>query len=198
MSDETADPGAREPTPASRGYHKLAHALDEFALDPTGLQCADLGCSTGGFVDCLLRRGAETVYAVDTAYGELAYRLRTDDRVIVLERTNALHVEPPKLVDLVTIDLGWTRQAKAIAAAQRWLKPSGRIVTLIKPHYELDTDELDRIAPGRVLADDDAERIAREVAESLPGFVRMTRSPIRGGARRKGPGNLEWLALLEL
>ena len=79
---------------ASRGGLKLAAALDRFGVDVTGATCADLGCSTGGFVDCLLQRGATLVFAVDTAYGELAWKLRQDERVTVMERTNALHAAP--------------------------------------------------------------------------------------------------------
>lgn len=195
----TADPHQQPPgpSPASRGLHKLAHALDEFGIDVAGLVCADLGCSTGGFVDCLLRRGATRVYAVDTAYGELDYRLRTDPRVVVMERTNALHAEPAERVDLVTIDLGWTRQDKAIPAARLWLRPGGRIVSLVKPHYEVDTAELDRIAPGRVLPDEVARDIAERVTRNIDGFRALTASPIRGGAKRKGAGNMEWLALIQ-
>lgn len=127
---------------ASRGGLKLRAALDAFHLNPTGWWCADLGCSTGGFTDCLLRAGAERVAAVDTAYGELAWTLRNDPRVIVMERTNALHASPPETfaqrggADLVTLDLSWTRQELAVPAAARWVRPGGTIVTLIKPHYE--------------------------------------------------------------
>ncbi len=111
----------------SRGGLKLAAALDAFSIDPTGLTCADLGCSTGGFADCLLQRGAGRVYAMDTAYGALAWKLRQDARVTVLERTNALHFDPWTQIagftgcELVTVDLGWTRQVRALAAARRWL-----------------------------------------------------------------------------
>jgi len=193
------DPGAF----ASRGGLKLASALDHFGINPSGLICADLGCSTGGFTDCLLQRGAAKVYAVDTAYGELAWKLRSDDRVVVMERTNALHAPAPEPVSLVTIDLGWTRQSKAIPTALRWLAPGGRILTLIKPHYEIDTEELDRIAPGRVLDEHDAERIAHGVAEQLVEVGARTlgivKSPILGGAGKKsrGKGNAEWIALVE-
>src|SRR5580765_4217849 len=123
---------------ASRSGHKLAAALDRFAMDPAGNTCADLGSTVGGFVDVLLRRGAAKVYAIDTGYGVLAYRLRTDARVIVMERTNAMHVELPERMDLVTIDVAWTRQQQILPAAMRLLKPDGRIITLIKPHYEAD------------------------------------------------------------
>src|SRR5882724_2438094 len=88
----------------SRGGLKLAHALREFGVAVRGLVCADLGASTGGFTDCLLQHGAAKVYAVDTAYGELAWKLRQDPRVVVIERSNALHVEARELVDLVVAD----------------------------------------------------------------------------------------------
>ncbi|MEX0741664.1 MAG: SAM-dependent methyltransferase [Phycisphaeraceae bacterium] len=131
----------------SRGGLKLAAALDAFGVDPSGWVCADLGCSTGGFTDCLLQRGAAHVYAVDTAYGELAWKLRQDERVTVIERTNALHYDPWRELadsgfagcDLVVMDLGWTLQARAVPAALRWLRaegPAGGVISLVKPHYE--------------------------------------------------------------
>lgn len=176
----------------SRGGLKLDAALDHFNLDLTDCIGADLGCSTGGFVDAQLQRGATKVYAVDTAYGELAWKLRSDDRVVVLERSNALHTEPPDgpVCDLVSLDLGWTKQDKAIPAALRWLndQPTARIVTLIKPHYE----------SGRHgLTDDEADAETQRVIDDvLPGLgvevLGHIRSPIHGG---KG-GNMEHLALL--
>ena len=93
----------------SRGGLKLEAALDAFQVDPTNRICADLGASTGGFTDCLLQRDAASVIAIDTGYGVLAWKLRSDDRVTVMERTNALHAPaPPEPVDLVVIDLAWT------------------------------------------------------------------------------------------
>ena len=121
---------------ASRGGLKLEAALDHFKLDPAGWTCADFGSNVGGFVDCLLQRGAAKVYALDTAYGVLDYRLRRTERVVVMERTNALHAELPEPVDLVTIDTGWTRQQHILPAAARATKTAGRVLTLVKPHYE--------------------------------------------------------------
>lgn len=189
---------------ASRGGLKLDQALAESGIDVTGLTCADLGCSTGGFVSCLLHRGASSVYAVDTGYGVLDYGLRQDDRVVVMERSNALHVETPKKVDLVSIDLGWTKQQKALAAALNWLKPTGRIITLIKPHYEQPRDTPTRKGRGQpkpeplTLGESHAitERVLNNVAadESLGlSVLGWCDSPIRGA---KG-GNLEQLAWLE-
>jgi len=194
-------PGPEDRPYVSRGGLKLAHALDEFGIEPAGMTCADLGSSTGGFTDCLLRRGAARVYAVDTAYGELAWTLRNDPRVVVMERTNALHANPPEQVDLIVIDLGWTRQQRAIGAAIRWTAPGARIVSLIKPHYELGGDRVARAGSQGVLRDDLAERVAHETAASLPELgvrvLALTRSPIRGGRKGRGTGNAEWLVLCE-
>lgn len=199
MADPTEP--APEPTFVSRGGLKLRHALAAFALDITGFVCADLGCSTGGFTDCLLQHGAAKVHSVDTAYGELAWKLRQDPRVVVHERSNALHFEPAECVDLVVIDLGWTPQRLALPAAAKWLKPGGRIITLVKPHYETDKSEL---GPKGVLDPDRAEEIAEQVRDNLPamGFAVQgwTKSPVLGGAtgkkKRKGSGNPEWLAFV--
>src|SRR5437762_12897685 len=103
----------------SRAGQKLEHALTSFAIDVKGLTCADLGCSTGGFTDCLLQRGAAKVYAVDTGYGVLDWKLRKDARVVVMERTNAMHVMLPEPVDLVTIDVAGTRPRLILPDAAR-------------------------------------------------------------------------------
>ncbi len=175
----------------SRGGDKLAAALTHFKLDVVGLVCADLGSHVGGFVDCLLRNGAAKVYSVDTSYGTLAWTLRKDDRVVVLERTNAMHVTLPEPVDLVTIDVGWTRQAKILPAAARIIKPEGRVVTLLKPHYESAKESLiDGVLPD--------ERITG-VVESVKTAIQRDgwsieaeiESPLRGHG-----GNREFLLML--
>ncbi len=192
-----AQAGAGGPAAASpfvsRGGLKLDAAIEHFGLDIKGWIGADLGCSTGGFVDCQLQRGASKVYAVDTAYGELAWKLRSDDRVVVIERSNALHTTPPDgpVCDLVSLDLGWTKQDKAIPAALRWLndKPTARIVSLIKPHYESGRHGLTDQE-----ADTETQRVIDDVLPSLGVEVLgHIRSPIHGG---KG-GNMEHLALLK-
>lgn len=188
----------------SRGGLKLAAALEVFALDVTGFVCADLGCNVGGFTDCLLQRGAAKVYAVDTGYGELAWKLRNDRRVVVAERTNALHVDvestignPQSPIHLVAIDLGWTPQRHAIPAALRW-QPR-QIITLVKPHYEA-TDQQKRGKRG-IMADEEAAAIAERVLDELPALgVRVVGhilSPVRGGAGKGKRGNVEYLALVE-
>ena len=203
----------------SRAGLKLDHALREFNFDVTGKSCADFGCNVGGFTDCLLQRGAVKVYAIDTGYGVLAYKLRIDPRVTVMERTNALHAPPPSpppapppprppppapapgnLVDLVTIDLAWTPQRHAIPAALRWLKPDGRIVTLVKPHYELDDAEKERLLVDGQLPQSEAPRILERVLASMSQWgvqpLQHTRSPITGGkSSQKGEGNIEYVVL---
>ncbi len=183
-----------------RGGLKLRHALDTFAIDVSGLTCADLGANVGGFTDCLLQAGATKVYAVDTGYGTLAWMLRKDPRVVVMERTNALHAAPSEPADLIAIHLGWTPQPQPNPPALRWLKPAGRIVTLIKPHYELHADEKLLLLDG-VLDEQDAKRIAERTAAELPSLgtrvLGITKSPITGGASKGNKhGNAEWLALL--
>ncbi|MBI4618454.1 MAG: methyltransferase domain-containing protein [Planctomycetes bacterium] len=151
----------------------------------TGFAAADLGSNIGGFVDCLLRRGTRKVYSVDTSYGTLAWRLRNDERVVVLERTNALHVELPEPVDLVTVDVGWTPQARILPAARRLLAPGGRILSLVKPQYEADREEL---AHGFVRPDA-LERVLDRVRSAVRdlGFpeTRWIECPLGGGERNR-------------
>jgi 23S rRNA (cytidine1920-2'-O)/16S rRNA (cytidine1409-2'-O)-methyltransferase len=197
-----------EPIPfVSRGGLKLAAALDAFAISPAGLVCADLGCNVGGFTDCLLQRGAAKVHSVDTAYGQLAWKLRNDGRVAVHERTNALHFEPASLpgfgrCGLVVIDLGWSRQQHAVPAALRWLAMEGtaRIITLIKPHYESTWKEAGKDGRKGVLTDDDSQRICNETLAAMSSMgvdvLGCVTSPIRGGGGRGREGNVEYLAML--
>jgi 23S rRNA (cytidine1920-2'-O)/16S rRNA (cytidine1409-2'-O)-methyltransferase len=188
----------------SRGGLKLRHALDTFQLAVTGLGCADFGASTGGFTDCLLQAGAAHVTAIDTAYGEFAWKLRNDPRVTLLERTNALHAPPPadpEKPDLIVIDLGWTPQRLAIPAALRWLRadPDARIITLIKPHYELAAYDPAALPRGAILDDARAEQVVQQILASLPALgvtvLGCTKSPITG-SKGSPRGNPEWLALL--
>ncbi len=188
----------------SRGGLKLRHALEAFGVDVGGMRCADFGCNVGGFTDCLLQRGAAHVIALDTGYGTLAWKLRQNARVKVRERENALHAAVPgeaDRVDLVVIDMGWTPQRLCVPVAVKWLKPAGRIITLVKPHYEVVGTEKSLLREG-VLSEEDGERVARRTIEAMSGMgVRVLgdiESPIVGG-KTKGNvvGNREWLVMVE-
>ena len=175
----------------SRAGQKLEHALETFAIDPAGWICADLGSNVGGFVDCLLQRGAAKVYSIDTGYGVLAWKLRKDPRVIVMERTNAMHATIPEAVRLVTIDVAWTKQKHILPAARRMLGRDGICISLIKPHYEADA----KLLKGGVLSPEHVESVIASLKPdfSQTGFelVQIARSPILGAR-----GNAESLALL--
>ncbi len=177
---------------ASRAGLKLDHAMQSAGIDPAGWTCADLGSNAGGFVDCLLQRGAARVYAIDTGYGMLDYRLRIDPRVVVMERTNAMHAAIPEPVRLITIDVAWTRQRHILPAARRLLGADGQVITLIKPHYESDRRRLSR----GVLPEEQLEPVLQAVRGEIitAGFeiLDVFPSPIKGGK-----GNREFLAWLK-
>ena len=176
---------------ASRAGLKLEHALAHFRIEVSGRVCADLGSNVGGFVDCLLRRGAAKVYAVEKGYGVLEWRLRKDPRVVVMERTNAMHVKLPEPVSLVTIDVAWTRQRNILPAARLLLGAGGIVVTLIKPHYEAVAGKLRK----GILPEAEVDAVVNAVLQDAydAGFDTegTTRSPIAGGE-----GNVEVLAKL--
>lgn len=175
----------------SRAGQKLDHALHTFGIDVTGLTCADLGSNTGGFVDCLLQRGAAKVYAIDTGYGVLEWKLRKDPRVIVMERTNAIHVELPEKVRFISIDVAWTKQRIILPAARRLLSDDGNVVTLIKPHYEADPKLLRKGILQPQELETVLDRVKGEIAAS--GFMLLSciPSPVKGSK-----GNVEFLAHL--
>jgi len=178
-----------------RGGHKLAAALDAFGLDVHGRIAADVGASTGGFTDCLLQRGAARVYAIDVGYGQLAWKLRRDPRVVVMERTNARYLERlPEEVDLVTVDVSFISLRLILPVVRRWLKPGGRIVTLIKPQFEAGREQ---VGKGGVVRDPAVHRavvegLAAWSAERGLALQGLIRSPLIGPA-----GNVEFLALWE-
>lgn len=187
---------AAKPRFVSRGGEKLDHALDRFGLDVTGFVAADLGASTGGFTDCLLQRGARRVYAVDVGYGQLAERLRLDERVVVLDRTNARNLsELPEPVDLVAIDVSFISLALVLPTARRVLREGGVCVPLVKPQFEAGPKA---VGKGGVVRDPTVHRrVLVEVAgvANEAGFavVDLTSSPLLGPA-----GNREFLALLRI
>ena len=179
----------------SRGGLKLAGALDHFALAVRDLVCIDVGASTGGFTDCLLQRGAQRVYALDVGYGQLDYRLRNDERVVVMERFNARHLVPedvPEACDLATFDVSFISLGKVVPAVASVIRPGGRLVTLIKPQFEVGKG---RVGKGGVVRDEQlrrqviSERIADLEAAGLLGQGWID-APIAGAQ-----GNLEALAL---
>ena len=186
----------------SRGGFKLEHALKEFLLDVTGITAIDLGASTGGFTDCLLQNGATKVFAVDVGHGQLAWKLRNHPQVVVMEQTNARELTPARFpkpfspVDVIVIDCSFISLRKILPPAVALLRPSGRIVALIKPQFEAGKAEADK---GAGVITDPAvhERVVRELEEftgSIPGLTwrSMTPSPLLGPA-----GNREFLALIE-
>lgn len=162
-----------------------------FGIDVAGLVCADLGSNTGGFVDCLLQRGAAKVYSVDTGYGVLDYGLRKDPRVVVMERTNAMHVTLPEKPSFVSIDVSWTRQKHILPAARRLLGSAGQVVSLIKPHYEAQAAMLRK---GILLEEhlpEVLEVVKADIAAAGFELLGLTDSPILGAK-----GNRELLAWL--
>lgn len=186
----------------SRGGHKLEHALEHFRVEVKGSTCIDLGASTGGFTDCLLQRGVARVCSVDVGQGQLAWKLRQDSRVAVLERTNARELTPAGLpagffpADLVVIDCSFISLRKIIPAAVAMLRPCGRIVALVKPQFEAGKDEASR--GGGVIRDPAIhQRVLTELeqfvqADSDLRWIGSVESPLLGPA-----GNKEFLALLE-
>jgi len=137
----------------SRGGLKLEAALKEFGIDIKGLVCLDAGASTGGFTDCLLQHGASKVYAVDVGYGQFAWKLRQDPRVVVIERTNIRHMPAealPEKVDLVTVDVSFISLKIVVPAVLKFLKRRARILTLIKPQFEVGKG---KVGKGGVVRD---------------------------------------------
>lgn len=177
----------------SRGGLKLARALDEFGFDVTDLIAIDVGASTGGFTDCLLQRGARKVYAVDVGYGQLAWKLRQDPRVVNLEKTNIRYLEPDSLAEppgLAVIDASFISLDKVLPPTLRLIRQGGAVVALIKPQFEVGKGE---VGKGGVVRDEGKHRdvVASVVAlaESLGLVVcGVTESPILGPK-----GNREFL-----
>lgn len=186
----------------SRGGYKLEHALRHFALNVAGAVAVDLGASTGGFTDCLLQHGAARVYAVDVGRGQLHWKLRQDPRVVVLEGCNARHLTPARLpppfggADVVTVDCSFISLRLVLPPAVALLRPSGKLIALVKPQFEAGRAEVargagvirDPVVHARVLA------AFETFVATLPGmrWRGVTPSPLLGPA-----GNREFLALLE-
>lgn len=208
VDDEVADkPGRRVAAEAtlrlrsrlpyvSRGGLKLEAALDAFGLAVAGWVAADVGASTGGFTDCLLQRGAARVYAIDVGYGQLAWTLRQNPRVVVMERTNVRFLESlPEPVDLATVDVSFIGLELVLPIVCGWLKPQGHIVALVKPQFEAGRKQ---VGKGGVVRD---PAVHRQVLTRLTGWalerglhvLGLIPSPISGPK-----GNVEFLLHLAL
>jgi 23S rRNA (cytidine1920-2'-O)/16S rRNA (cytidine1409-2'-O)-methyltransferase len=184
----------QRPAYVSRGGDKLAHAIATFAIDPHGMTCVDAGASTGGFTDVLLQNGARRVYAVDVGYGVLDYRLRQDESVVVMERTNARDLEPlPEQCDLAVFDLSFIGLEKVIPAVRRSLKPEGRLVVLLKPQFQARREEVGKKGVVRDVNVHCAVigRFVAWAADSGLHLLGLTLSPVIGPA-----GNIEFLLYL--
>ncbi len=179
----------------SRGGLKLERGLDEFGVDPAGLACVDVGCSTGGFTDCLLRRDAKSVLSVDVGYAQFDWSLRQDDRVELLERTNIVDVPTPERAhayDLAVCDVSFTSVLTVLPAVCELLAENGRFLTLVKPQFEAARDE---VGEGGIVRDAAVRRAAVErVAEAFEAsglaVQGLCASPITGAK-----GNHEYLLL---
>ena len=160
VPDEADVAVAQAPPFVSRGGVKLANALDAFAIDPAGRRALDVGASTGGFTDCLLQRGAASVIAVDVAYGELHWRLRNDERVTVIERTNARALDPESLPyrpDLIVADLSFISLTKVLPAVVAAAAPRFDLLAMVKPQFEVGRE---RVGKGGVVRSADDRRAA--------------------------------------
>jgi 23S rRNA (cytidine1920-2'-O)/16S rRNA (cytidine1409-2'-O)-methyltransferase len=186
----------------SRGGHKLEHALLHFKINVVGTTAIDLGASTGGFTDCLLQNGAAKVFAVDVGQGQLAWKLRNDKRVVVMEKTNARYLKIARMpqpftpADLVVIDCSFISLRKILPTTIALLKPNGKIIALVKPQFEAGKAEADK---GRGVITDSAvhERVLNELKEFVAAQTGLNwrgtiESPLLGPA-----GNKEFLTLIE-
>jgi 23S rRNA (cytidine1920-2'-O)/16S rRNA (cytidine1409-2'-O)-methyltransferase len=165
---------------ASRGGLKLDAALAALELDVKGFVCADLGSATGGFVDVLLRRDASRVYAVEKGFGLLDWRLRSDPRVVVLERTDAKCLKLPEPADIVTIDIGFTRQLQILPAALKLLSPRGCIISLLKPQYEASGHDLEKGQLTAQVVDKVVDRTLKQLKASGLVVNSVMPSAVRG------------------
>lgn len=180
----------------SRGGLKLEAALDGYALNAAGWVCLDVGASTGGFTDCLLQRGAARVYAVDVGYGQLAWKLRQDPRVILIERTNIRRLDParvPEAVDLITIDVAFISLKLVVPAVLRFRKPGALILPLVKPQFEVGRGE---VGKGGVVRDPARHaRVLAELARCFSDLGLSCSAPLPSSIL--GPkGNREFFMLL--
>ena len=182
----------------SRGGLKLEKALAFFGVEPKGYVCSDSGASTGGFTDCLLQQGASKVFAIDVGYGQLDWKIRNDDRVVVMERTNIRNVTPEQLgepLDLSVIDVSFISLKLVLPVVQKLLKPTGQVLCLIKPQFEAGKDKVGKKGVVRELSThvevlENFLTLARELGFTV---VNLTYSPVKGPE-----GNIEFLGHLSM
>ena len=185
----------QKPPFVGRGGLKLEAALRAFEIDVTGLVAADVGASTGGFTDCLLQRDARKVYALDVGYGQLAWSLRQDNRVVVMERTNVRYLDAlPEPIDLATIDVSFISLRLILPKVLNWLTPAGRIIALIKPQFEAGPED---VGTGGIVRNPEVHRrVLGEILNFVPSInlypQNLISSPITGS-----DGNKEFLVLLD-
>lgn len=177
----------------SRGGLKLEKALREFTVEVNGRIAVDVGASTGGFTDCLLQHGAKKVYAVDVGYGQMAWKIRQDPRVVVIERTNIRAIDPvliPEKADIVVIDTSFISLEKVIPSVLRFLNPGAGIIALIKPQFEVGKKQVGKggIVRDEVVREASKDRIVAFVAEQGFEVKGIIQSPITGQ-----DGNVEYL-----
>ncbi|WP_455389131.1 TlyA family RNA methyltransferase [Petrachloros mirabilis] len=172
----------------SRSGEKLAAALDAFSIHPTGLIGLDVGCSTGGFTDCLLQRGAKRIYAIDVGYGQIDWKLRQDPRVVLLERTNIRHVDRamvPEPIDLAVIDVSFISLTLVLPSVMSLLGEGATVVALVKPQFEVGKGQVG--AGGVVRNDAQREAVTEKVIQCGRRLGLLARgvldSPVKG---RKG------------
>ena len=182
----------------SRGGLKLEKALKNFGVDPTGYVCSDSGASTGGFTDCLLQQGASKVFAIDVGYGQLAWKIRNDPRVVVMERTNIRYVTPEDLgemLDLSVIDVSFISLGLVLPVVKTLLKPTGQVLCLIKPQFEAGKEKVGKKGVVRDPAvHEEVLQNFISLAKSLDFTIRnLTFSPVKGPE-----GNIEFLAHLSM
>lgn len=182
----------------SRGGLKLEKALRDFGVDPTGYVCSDSGASTGGFTDCLLQKGAKKVFAIDVGYGQLAWSLREDPRVVCMERTNIRYLTPAELgepLDLSVVDVSFISLRIVLPAIRALLKPTGQVVCLIKPQFEAGREKVGKKGVVRDPAVHlEVLQMFTALAKELGFTIRaMTFSPVKGPE-----GNIEFLGHLSL
>ena len=182
----------------SRGGLKLEKALRDFGVDPTGFVCSDSGASTGGFTDCLLQQGAKKVFAIDVGYGQLAWKVRSDPRVVTMERTNIRYVTPEDLgepLDLSVVDVSFISLKLVLPVIQKLLKPTGQVLCLIKPQFEAGKEKVGKKGVVREPAvHEEVLRNFISLVQALGFTLRnLTFSPVKGPE-----GNIEFLAHLSM